>query len=115
MITFQDLHKATEEGEARMRFRPLVKEGLRERLTAHTCDRRSSKTEIQAMFPDVVFADGFSEEDGLWREAEAETDGNLDIRTRKVLDEVFASDPHEIISIMSHSGAIKSILRGEYS
>ena len=38
----------------------------------------------------------------------------MDVRSRKVLDDVFESDGNTWISISSHSGEIGSILRGDF-
>jgi broad specificity phosphatase PhoE len=93
-------------------FVPEVKELLRETISGHTCDRRSSKTYIHTAFPTYTFEDGFSENDTLWEALHGETDVDQDIRSKKVLDDIFLSDSSTYISITSHSGEISSLLRG---
>lgn len=78
----------------------------------HTCDRRSSKSFIHALYPEWTFEKGFAEEDPLWDPVVRESAEAQDARTKVVLDDVFGSDEHTYISISSHSGEIASILRG---
>ncbi len=98
-------------------FRVVVKEELREVMGVHTCDRRSSREEIVNFFEPkfaagiFAFEEGFAEEDGLWRVDHRETDEEIDVRLRRLLDDVFVNDRNEVISLTSHSGAIASILR----
>jgi hypothetical protein len=61
-------------------FVPTVKELFREAMGVHTCDRRSSKTEIKKAFPGFVFEEGFKEEDELWSKSLRETDSSMDVR-----------------------------------
>ncbi|KAK4122269.1 phosphoglycerate mutase [Parathielavia appendiculata] len=91
-------------------FAPIVKEGFREGMTVHTCNRRSSKTYISKMFPFYQFEEGFTEEDELWRADEAETDAAFAVRAKEVLDDVFTTDPKTWISITAHSGAATRLL-----
>ncbi|KAL9119615.1 MAG: hypothetical protein Q9187_003832 [Circinaria calcarea] len=92
-------------------FIPEVKELFREGISGHTCDRRNSKTYIQENFPTYKIEAGFSETDLLWKPLQAETPTDQDIRTKKVLDDVFSNDGSTYISITSHSGEIASLLR----
>ena len=94
-------------------FIPEVKEFFREGISGHTCDRRQSKTYIRNTFPSYRIEPGFTETDQLWEALHAETSTDQDIRSRKVLDDVFSSDDSTYISITSHSGEIASLLRGE--
>jgi broad specificity phosphatase PhoE len=96
-------------------FLPVVKEYFREGISAHTCDRRSSKTDIHKAFPYYRFERGFAENDPLWQELHAEPREDQDIRSKKVVDEVVSSDGGTYISVTSHSGEIASLLRGESS
>jgi hypothetical protein len=93
---------------------PQVKELFRETISGHTCDRRGSKTYIHSAFPSYTFEAGFAENDTLWEALHGETDTDQDIRSKKVLDDVFLTDSSTYISITSHSGEIASILRGEF-
>jgi broad specificity phosphatase PhoE len=95
-------------------FIPTVKEFFREGISGHTCDRRSSKTYIQNSFPSYKIEEGFTETDELWEEGIGEVPIDQDVRSKKVLDEVFGSDDSTWVSITSHSGEIASILRGKF-
>lgn len=94
-------------------FRPEVKELFREGISGHTCDRRGTKTYIRNAFPTYRIEPGFTETDQLWEALHGETSADQDIRSKKVLDDVFTSDESTYISITSHSGEIASLLRGE--
>ncbi|KAF1829829.1 phosphoglycerate mutase-like protein [Decorospora gaudefroyi] len=92
-------------------FKPVIKEFLREGISAHTCDRRNSKSYIHKHFPTFKFERGFAEEDPYWTEGFAEPSQDQDIRSKAVLDDIFANDSSTYMSITSHSGEIKSLLR----
>lgn len=94
-------------------FRPIIKEFLREGISAHTCDRRSSKSNIKSNFPGFRIEEGFAEEDPYWVKLKAEPRANQDARSRAVLEDIFANDDSTYISISSHSGEIGSLLRGK--
>lgn len=96
-------------------FKPLVKELLREGISGHTCDRRSNRTFIHESFPSYKIEKGFAENDPFWKALEGEVSTDQDIRSKKVLDDIFGSDDHTWLSITSHSGEIASILRGMIS
>lgn len=92
-------------------FKPLVKELMREVMGEHTCDKRSSRTVIHDAVPEWEIEAGFTEKDELWQADHRETDAEHDVRTQKLLDDVFAHDGHSFISFTSHSGSIASLLR----
>ncbi|CAI6336036.1 unnamed protein product [Periconia digitata] len=92
-------------------FVPTVKEFFREGITAHTCNRRSSKTFIASQFPTYRFEKGFAEEDPLWTDMFGEVREEQDRRSKIVLDDVFSTDKNTYISVTSHSGEIASLLR----
>ncbi|KAF2027018.1 phosphoglycerate mutase-like protein [Setomelanomma holmii] len=92
-------------------FVPVIKELLREGISAHTCDRRSTRSYIQANFPSYRFEKGFPENDPHWTELRAEPQKDQDNRSKVVLDDIFTNDGSTIISITSHSGEIASLLR----
>lgn len=92
-------------------FVPIIKELFREAIGVHTCDRRSSKTYIASLFPNWGFEIGFAEEDPLWDAELRETNAAMDVRAKKVLDDVFASDEGAWLSVTAHSGQIGSLLR----
>jgi broad specificity phosphatase PhoE len=92
-------------------FRPTVKERLREDVSTHTCDRRSTKTSLQTAFPSYLFEDGFVERDPMWTGTTDEPPASHDLRSQALLDDIFRSDSSTWISFTSHSGAITSLLR----
>jgi broad specificity phosphatase PhoE len=92
-------------------FVPTIKELLREGISEHTCDRRSSKTYIASQFPTYKFEPGFAEYDQLWTGVKAETNIGQDYRSKTVLDQIFSSDKSTYMSFTSHSGEIASLLR----
>jgi broad specificity phosphatase PhoE len=76
----------------------------------HTCDRRSSATEIADEFPSYRFEDGFSELDELWDPKVRESNEDRRERLRSLLEDIFTTDKNTYISLTAHSGAITSIL-----
>jgi broad specificity phosphatase PhoE len=96
-------------------FVPVIKEYLREGISAHTCDRRSTKSYIKKNFPSFKFEKGFPEHDPYWTELYAEPREDQDTRSSAVLDDIFWNDESTYISITSHSGEIASLLRGKLS
>ncbi|KKF96715.1 hypothetical protein CFO_g956 [Ceratocystis platani] len=92
-------------------YRPTIKELLRERMTDHTCDRRSSKTYIAETFPEYAIEDGFTETDELWRADRWETLQAHLSRKQTVLEDIFSSDPSESISLAMHSMAVAAVGR----
>ncbi len=92
-------------------FHPVVKELLRERLTDHTCDRRSKLAWIKENYPDYVIESGFSEEDKLWDSSKSETVEEHVARKQKLLDDIFATDDSQVIALTTHSYAMSAILR----
>lgn len=95
----------------RYRFKPTIKELLREGISLHTCDHRRSKSYINDLFPSWKFEPGFSQNDELWNGVTAETQQAQDTRSKKWLDQIFSEDKSAWISITSHSGEIASTLR----
>ncbi|KAK2062088.1 phosphoglycerate mutase [Colletotrichum caudatum] len=92
-------------------FRPLIKEGLRERMTDHTCDKRSPRKWIEGAYPKYLFEPGFTEEDQLWRADRFEPMEEHIARKQRVLDEIFSTDANQFVSLTAHSYAISAILR----
>ena len=99
---------------ARYPFIPEVKEYFREGISGHTCDRRSNETYIRDLFPIYRIEPGFTQDDELWVALHGETNIDQDVRSKKVLDDVFSTDGSAYISITSHSGEIASLLRGRF-
>ncbi|CEJ80572.1 Putative Phosphoglycerate mutase [[Torrubiella] hemipterigena] len=91
-------------------FAPVIKENFRESISIHTCDHRSTKSEIHQLVPNFSFEDGFTEKDELWRRVEGETSDGQFARNQVVLQDVFTEDESTWISITAHSGEIASLL-----
>jgi broad specificity phosphatase PhoE len=91
-------------------FQPIIKESLRERITDHTCDRRSSKSWIEENYPDYILEPDFSEEDILWTGKHWETDDEHKARKHQVLEEIFLTDKNTFIALTIHSYAMSAIL-----
>ncbi|OTB01733.1 hypothetical protein M426DRAFT_14190 [Hypoxylon sp. CI-4A] len=91
-------------------LRPIVKENLRERVTTHTCDRRSAKSWIRAAYPEYVIEDGFSESDESWNPDDAETLDEHVERMHSLLEDIFASDDEDVVSLTTHSYTMTAIL-----
>ncbi|KAF2223955.1 phosphoglycerate mutase family protein [Elsinoe ampelina] len=94
-------------------FRPVIHENIREVFGEHTCDKRSTKTAIQARHPDLFeFEQGFAVDDPYWKADVRETDAEVDTRICRFLDDLFASAPNaRVWSFTVHSGVIASFLR----
>ncbi|GMM53637.1 putative phosphomutase [Maudiozyma humilis] len=104
-----------------------VIENLRENLGSHTCDKRVPHSEALAEYTDYaipaaspgttvnwVYEQPYPEEDALWEEEHRETPDEMDVRTRKGLETLFAhaADPRDkFLSLTVHEGVIKSVLR----
>ncbi|KGO37151.1 Histidine phosphatase superfamily, clade-1 [Penicillium expansum] len=91
-------------------FKPTIKELLRETMGQHTCDRRSTASEIAEEYPEYRFEAEFSEEDKLWDAKVRESNEHRNDRLRCLLNDIFAHDESTYISLTAHSGAITSIL-----
>jgi len=97
--------------EQRVQFQPVIKELLRERLTDHTCDRRSTRSWIEKNYPDYTIEPSFLEEDSLWTGRHWETTNEHMSRKQTVLEDIFSTDDSHFISLTVHSYAISAILR----
>lgn len=91
-------------------FVPVVKELLREALGVHTCDRRSNREYIVKNYPRYVIEKGFAEVDPLWDPDVRESNGQMDVRLKRLLDDIVMNDENTFLSLTSHSGAISAIL-----
>lgn len=105
-LTFGDLDLPVEHP-----FIPTVKEGFREGMTVHTCNRRSDRSRIHELFPCYRFELGFTEEDVLWSSDDSETDAAELVRAKVALDDVFRADHATWVSITAHEGIISRLLR----
>ncbi|RFU35071.1 hypothetical protein B7463_g1270, partial [Scytalidium lignicola] len=93
-LVFTDVVK-----EKEIKYKPIIKELLRERLTDHTCDRRSTSSWIKKQFPDFVIESALSEEDELWRKDRFETDDEHLARKQQVLEDIFMTDENTFIAL----------------
>jgi broad specificity phosphatase PhoE len=91
-------------------FQPIVKELLRERLTDHTCDRRSNRSWIAEHFPEYFIESGLTEEDKLWSSKRWETDDAHVARKQTFLEDIFTNDGNHFVALSTHSYAISAIL-----
>ncbi|KAG8973651.1 hypothetical protein FRC05_008587 [Tulasnella sp. 425] len=108
--------------------RPLIMENLREVIGVHTCDKRSTRSEIHRAFPEFNIEKGFREEDLLWKPDIRETNEERDARVKRVFDKIlqtddtcgwllinvasrFADQKALDIGIVAHGGIIQSSLR----
>lgn len=96
-------------------FAATIKELLREDMSIHTCDRRSTRSELRAFAPaSFDFERGFAEADELWQggpgRSRGETHAHQLARSKVLLDDVFASDDGSWLSLTSHSGEIAALL-----
>jgi hypothetical protein len=88
----------------------MVKEYLRERLTIHTCDRRSSRSWIEQQYPRYIIENGFEENDTLWDAEVPETPEKHVARKQSLLEDIFDTDDSQFISLTTHSYAVSAIL-----
>ncbi|KAK1763394.1 hypothetical protein QBC33DRAFT_598619 [Phialemonium atrogriseum] len=91
-------------------LQPLVKELLRERLTGHTCDKRSTRLWIAENYPGYVIGEDFEEADPLWMADQFETNDEHVARKQRLLEGIFVNDDSPIVSLTTHSYAISAIL-----
>ncbi|WWD16468.1 hypothetical protein CI109_100894 [Kwoniella shandongensis] len=91
---------------------PEVWEDFREILGSHTCDQRSTKTQIQERFPNFKIEEGFTEEDELWKPDDRETDAHMQMRSQRAMDRLFGENgaKETYISITAHSAIFQNLL-----
>ncbi|EMD40116.1 hypothetical protein CERSUDRAFT_151079, partial [Gelatoporia subvermispora B] len=104
-----------DEGKALPEDRPnvLILENLREEYGEHTCDMRSTRSQLESEYwpPLYTFEEGFAEKDPVWEPEERETKEHVRQRALTVLDRIFGNDRDEIyITITAHSGIINGFL-----
>jgi broad specificity phosphatase PhoE len=93
------------------KFQPTIKEMIREVMGEHTCDRRSNRTVIHDAVPKWRIEEGFTENDELWQADHRETWDEHDVRSQRLLDDIFMQDSGTVLSFTAHSGTIASLLR----
>ncbi|KAI0345470.1 phosphoglycerate mutase-like protein [Trametopsis cervina] len=90
-----------------------VLENCREEYGEHTCDKRSSLSHLQSVYPAPTysFESGFSEEDPVWTAEERESKAHVVTRALTVLNTCFADDVDDsYISVVAHGGIINGFL-----
>ncbi|KAL5594664.1 hypothetical protein BROUX41_001580 [Berkeleyomyces rouxiae] len=92
-------------------YQPTIKEFLRERMTDHTCDRRSTRSYIADAFPEYRIEPGFTETDELWRADRWEPLQDHLARKQAVLEDIFANDSSDAVSLAMHSMAVAAVGR----
>lgn len=91
--------------------KPIVKEYARETYGIGTESKRHTKTFIEDNWDYVEFEKGFTEEDLLWEQDRHESHQHRNYRARVLLNDIFVNDDNHIISLTSHRGTIRSILK----
>ncbi|KAI0014165.1 phosphoglycerate mutase-like protein [Xylariaceae sp. FL0662B] len=92
-------------------FRPIIKDGLKERLTGRPCDRRSPRSWIEENYPNYEFEQGFPELDTNWEIRSSETVEDHEARIQKLFEDIFTYDKSTIISFTTHSYTLTAILK----
>ncbi|OQO13159.1 hypothetical protein B0A48_02623 [Cryoendolithus antarcticus] len=88
---------------------PIVHESLREIFGVHTCDKRSSTSQIQAEFPYFELSPGLTADDRLWTPDHRETMQEHAELWRNFLQDLFENDESTYVSITTHSGATRAL------
>ncbi|CDR46727.1 CYFA0S25e01420g1_1 [Cyberlindnera fabianii] len=89
----------------------VIVEDLRERYGVYTSYERHTKTWINENYPQLSFTKGFTEKDELWNADDREKKSHVQQRTHDFLKWLYKNDDNYIISITSHSGTIKQLLK----
>jgi hypothetical protein len=89
---------------------------MREHNGVHTCDKRRTRSDIHAAFPEYDFEEGFAEKDELWTSDYRETHDDIDRRARLVLDMIFHNDVEQCgrclsLSFFSFLVSLRSMLK----
>ncbi|KAK4451055.1 Phosphomutase-like protein 3 [Podospora aff. communis PSN243] len=92
------------------RFKPVVKESLRETINQCTCAWRHPRSRIAARFPDYEFEEGFSEEDDLFTGKTIESASAQALRIKGFLDDLFENDESLVVSVTTHGVNINPLL-----
>ncbi|KAJ7225111.1 hypothetical protein B0H12DRAFT_1223836 [Mycena haematopus] len=87
--------------------RVIVVENCREEHGVHTCDKRSTRTHLEAVFSEdkllhFEFQPTFAETDVIWHPDLRETHAQVAERARKVLDGIFAEDGEQLCTHIHH-------------
>ncbi|KAL7422103.1 putative phosphoglycerate mutase pmu1 [Cryptotrichosporon argae] len=98
-----------EEGEGCAPAGRRIREDLRESIGVHTCDRRSDRRELEALFPTWWLSPSFAPVDPLWTPAYRESAAQQALRLRLALVDVFATDPAGVLGIVAHGGTASAL------
>lgn len=93
------------------KYKPLVREVARETYGIDSESRRHDKEFIVKNWPFVQLSSDFSDPDPWWSPKERETGQHRDYRAELFLNDVFTNDNNQVISLTTHSGFIKSLLK----
>jgi broad specificity phosphatase PhoE len=104
-LVFQDVFDEND-----VPFRPVIEELLRERLTDHTCDRRSTRSWIKKEYPNYTFNPDISEVDQLWKSDRWESDDAHAARIQLLFENIFDNDDNQFVALVTHSYTISAIL-----
>ncbi|KAH7912935.1 histidine phosphatase superfamily, partial [Hygrophoropsis aurantiaca] len=88
-----------------------IVENCREANGVHTCDKRRTLSYIKAEFPNLAIEPGFTEKDELWNPDTRETEAELEVRAKAVLDMIFDTNDGQYISITAHGGIARAFMR----
>jgi broad specificity phosphatase PhoE len=86
----------------------IVEDDIRERIGTHPCDKRRSRAELRADFPNVDFSTLAAEEDDKWT-PEREPWGDLIARSTRVLHKL-AARPETHIGLVTHNDFLQALL-----
>ena len=86
----------------------VVEDGCRERNGTHPCDKRRSRSELRADFPQLVLDNLASEEDDSWTEAR-EPEHHLNERAGRFCA-TLAARPEEYIAVVTHNDFLTALL-----
>lgn len=94
--------------------KPQIREGLREQMGVHTCDKRSPRSVIDAKYTPQGFEiePGFAEEDIYYQDDYRETIPEQAVRMYGAFNQVFdeCDRNDQIVAITTHLGAIRTQL-----
>ena len=86
----------------------VVEAGCRERNGTHPCDKRRSRAELRADFPQLVLDNLATEEDDTWTEAR-EPEHDLNVRAGRFCA-TLAARPEEFIAVVTHNDFLTALL-----
>ncbi|GME74282.1 unnamed protein product [Ambrosiozyma monospora] len=94
---------------------PIFKENLREQLNPGTPNMRNDRKYLEEHYPSFEFEDGFADIDTLLQKCintgTSETSEGMQKRAKAFLDEIFDNSNATFVSVTSHSGLGKNLLR----